>query len=390
MAISARDAKKIFSRERPRHQGCQYPDRQNVLLVNRLIGEVAKLAYQEFKDSVDDKIATQLVSNQPRPAKTGTQKRSTSEPRSNRPLKKARTMSIASMPVTSPVARVQPPPPPSFNQAPLRSSVNDNVAARAIKDSTPGSVTARVTTSDKLATRVNNVDKLSARGNRAESGSNGEVKSRTTISVSVAQSSHYSEQEVTDVVDLVSLLVGPTETLEASSMMMSPPPRTTCLVSSRQVVSTPLLVNNIRRESVQRSITASVTEVKLASWYEHQQGRVVLNTGGTRFVTSKATLRGDPDSLLCAMTQPGSPMHYRRIDEYNSPIYFIDRDPAHFRHTLNYIRLGSSWMPQSLPRELRYLHEIRAEAEFYQLKGLLENLDRRITILSEARFDVAI
>lgn len=71
-----------------------------------------------------------------------------------------------------------------------------------------------------------------------------------------------------------------------------------------------------------------------------------------------------------------------RIDEYNSPIYFIDRDPAHFRHILNYLRLGSSWMPHSLPRELRYLHEIRVEAEFYQLKGLVENLDRRIAILS--------
>ena len=220
------------------------------------------------------------------------------------------------------------------------------------------------------------------------------MKSQTADNVSVALSSHHSEAEegeVTDTVDLVSLLVGPTETLEASSMMMSPPPRTTCLVSSRQVVSTPtLLVNNIRRESVQISITASVTEVKMASWYEHQQGRVVLDIRGTRFVTSKATLRGDPGSLLCAMTQPGSPMHYMRIDEYNSPIYFIDRDPAHFRHILNYLRLGSSWMSQSLPRELRYLHEIRAESEFYQLKGLVENLDRRIAILSEARFDVAI
>jgi hypothetical protein len=115
-------SKKIFSRERPRHQGCQYPDGKNVLLVNKLtgeIGEVAELAYQEFRAT---------VLNQPRPAKTGTQKRRTSEPRSNRPLKKARTMSVASMPVISPVARVQPPPPPRFSQAPVRSSVkNDNV-----------------------------------------------------------------------------------------------------------------------------------------------------------------------------------------------------------------------------------------------------------------------
>jgi hypothetical protein len=272
--------KKIFSWERPRHQGCQHPDGKNVLLVNKLtgeIGDVAELAYQEFRAT---------VLNQLRPAKTGTQKRRTSEPRSNRPLKKARMMSVASMPVI-PVARVQPTPLPRFSQAPVRSSIkNDNVAARAIRDSTPGSVTARVTTSDKLATRVNTFDKMSARGNRAECGSRGEVKSQRSDSVSVAQSSHHSEtegEEVTYAVDLVSLLVGPTETLEASIMMMSHPPRTACLVSSRQVVSTPtLLVNNIRRESVQRSITANVTEVKLASWYEHQQGRVVLDIWGTR------------------------------------------------------------------------------------------------------------
>ena len=75
MPISARDAKKYIQPGETRHQGCKYPDGQNVLLVNRLIGGVAELAYQEFKDSVDDKIATHLVSNQPRPAKTGTPKK---------------------------------------------------------------------------------------------------------------------------------------------------------------------------------------------------------------------------------------------------------------------------------------------------------------------------
>ena len=100
-------------------------------------------------------------------------------------------MSVASLPVTSPVTRVQPPPPPRFSQASVRSSFKDDiVAARGIRDSTPGSVTARVTTSDKL----------SARGNRAECGSKGEVRSQTAISVSVVQSSRHSEQEVTDVV----------------------------------------------------------------------------------------------------------------------------------------------------------------------------------------------
>jgi hypothetical protein len=55
----------------------------------------------------------------------------------------------------------------------------------------------------------------------SQCGSKGELKSQTAENVSVAQSSHHSEAEegeVTDTVDLVSLLVGPTETLEASSM----------------------------------------------------------------------------------------------------------------------------------------------------------------------------
>ena len=98
------------------------------------------------------------------------------------------------------------------------------------------------------------------------------------------------------------------------------------------------------------SMTSNVTDVKLAGWSDAQFGQVVLNVGGTRFAKSKAILRCDPGSLLSVMVQPGSVMHPWRVDEVNCPIYFLARDPAHFRHILNYLRLGNSWSSESTQR----------------------------------------
>ncbi|CAC5422655.1 unnamed protein product [Mytilus coruscus] len=46
-----------------------------------------------------------------------------------------------------------------------------------------------------------------------------------------------------------------------------------------------------------------VTDVKLAAWSDVQAGRVVLDIGGTRFVTSKFTLKMEPSSLLAEMVK---------------------------------------------------------------------------------------
>ena len=46
-----------------------------------------------------------------------------------------------------------------------------------------------------------------------------------------------------------------------------------------------------------------MTEVKLASCYEHQQGRVVLDIGGTRFVTDTKVDSVDDDSFVFDITE---------------------------------------------------------------------------------------
>jgi len=50
--------------------------------------------------------------------------------------------------------------------------------------------------------------------------------------------------------------------------------------------------------------------------------------------------------------------------------YFIDRDGTHFRYILNYLRTGQLIVPKDeIIRE-----EILAEAEFYQVEGIIETL----------------
>ena len=67
---------------------------------------------------------------------------------------------------------------------------------------------------------------------------------------------------------------------------------------------------------------------------------VKLCVGGTSFVTSLSTLQNDPGSLLAVMFSGRHPIH-----KMEDGAVFIDRDPTHFRHILNYLRDG----PASLP-----------------------------------------
>ena len=50
--------------------------------------------------------------------------------------------------------------------------------------------------------------------------------------------------------------------------------------------------------------------------------------------------------------------------------FFIDRDGTHFRFILNYLRDGEL----TLPKEATFLDELRKEAAFYQIQGMLDDL----------------
>ena len=98
---------------------------------------------------------------------------------------------------------------------------------------------------------------------------------------------------------------------------------------------------------------------------------VELRVGNHKFTTSIATLQRDPDSMLAAMFS-------KRFEplKLKDGAYFIDRDGKHFSHILNYLRIGE------IPREIieSVGSELLKEAEFYNLKGLIDVIARNKSV----------
>lgn len=94
---------------------------------------------------------------------------------------------------------------------------------------------------------------------------------------------------------------------------------------------------------------------------------VTLNVGGKLYSTTLETLTRFPDSMLGAMFRGPQPA---LLDSCGN--YFIDRDGKTFRHVLNFLRFGRLDLPEGYAE----LSLLRAEADFYQIRPLLEQLRR--------------
>ena len=101
----------------------------------------------------------------------------------------------------------------------------------------------------------------------------------------------------------------------------------------------------------------------------HLSSTVKLNVGGQHFTTSVQTLRKDPDSMLAAMFSGKFEM---KPSEDGS--FFIDRDGTYFRFILNFLRNGVLILPDGAT----FLKELEAEATFYQLQGILDELKPKV------------
>ncbi|GFH14196.1 POZ domain-containing protein, partial [Haematococcus lacustris] len=100
--------------------------------------------------------------------------------------------------------------------------------------------------------------------------------------------------------------------------------------------------------------------------------QVVLNVGGSKFTTTLTTLRNAPSSSPSLFTAMFSGRHNLRTDE--AGCFFVDRDARHFHAILNYLRDGQLNYPSD-GTDFKYLLELRAEAEYYGLTGLVALID---------------
>ncbi|MBZ3877959.1 BTB/POZ domain-containing protein KCTD4 [Sciurus carolinensis] len=95
---------------------------------------------------------------------------------------------------------------------------------------------------------------------------------------------------------------------------------------------------------------------------------MTLNVGGYLYITQKQTLTKYPDTFLEGIVN-GKILCPFDADGH----YFIDRDGLLFRHVLNFLRNGELLLPEGF-RENQLLAQ---EAEFFQLKGLAEEVKSR-------------
>ncbi|KAG0600851.1 hypothetical protein M758_11G065900 [Ceratodon purpureus] len=94
-----------------------------------------------------------------------------------------------------------------------------------------------------------------------------------------------------------------------------------------------------------------------------------LDVGGTVFSTTRSTLTKRDKGSVLALLISRSCREKRSVMPRSAPAStFIDRDGTHFRHVLNWLRDGV--VTPELDRTT--YHELRREAEYYELPGLVE------------------
>ncbi|KAM4650841.1 BTB/POZ domain-containing protein KCTD17 isoform 1-T2 [Discoglossus pictus] len=96
---------------------------------------------------------------------------------------------------------------------------------------------------------------------------------------------------------------------------------------------------------------------------------VRLNVGGTIFLTTKHTLRREPNTFLCRLCQESQLLSERD----DSGAYLIDRDPLYFGVVLNYLRHGKLIVDKDASIE-----GVLEEAEFYNIASLVKIIRDKI------------
>jgi len=112
--------------------------------------------------------------------------------------------------------------------------------------------------------------------------------------------------------------------------------------------------------------------------------RVSINVGGNRFQTTLNTLSSDQSSMLSAMFSG----RFKLEQDENGSI-FIDRDPTHFRHILNFLRDGIEYLKHGglLQQPEAIVNELLQEAKYYNIRPLVDYIQLQQTRKNKKKGD---
>jgi len=102
-----------------------------------------------------------------------------------------------------------------------------------------------------------------------------------------------------------------------------------------------------------------------------------LNVGGTVFATSRETLAAAGDSFFSSLISE----HFKQQRDQNNNL-FIDRDPKLFASVLNFLRSQCTYLSVDKCNRAK-LQSLLAEAEFYAVVPLMEEVQRQLDELDE-------
>lgn len=170
----------------------------------------------------------------------------------------------------------------------------------------------------------------------------------------------------------------------STSTSISTSVRNVPATKSALAIEVPSVEEDVRLvEEVHSVLTPWTHEIDTHLRYlqECQENSIVLNIGGSKFETSRLTMEADPSSVFALMLHPNS--KFRACNN----MYSFDRDPAHFKIILNYLRNKCCIEKRYLPREHHYLNEIATEAKFYRLYRLKSIVEERLNELCACRLN---
>ena len=104
---------------------------------------------------------------------------------------------------------------------------------------------------------------------------------------------------------------------------------------------------------------------------------VSFNIGGHIYSTARSTIAGNVDSQSCLALIVADRTSTARLDQHGR--YFIDRDGTYFRYILNYFRDRKLHLPENFAE----LKQLCAEAKFYQIDRLVNEIENRLNTSDE-------